>query len=425
VTRSIKAVVVIAALLLVGLAAFMIGANLWAGHHYRLAEKDIARRDFRSAHAHLETYLKVNSYDGDAHFLAARTARRAELMDDARRHLEDCERLGSVSRDSVGLERMLIAVQRGEVAQHEESLMNCIDSDHEDAVIILEAMIEGYVRSFKVAQAGACITQLLKRQPDNPLAYLRRGELLDQGQSTQAAILDYQKALELEPELDDARRCLAEDLIHSNRVEEALTQFEVLHAKHSEDLRIRVGLAECHVNLGHVEEALALVDAVLDEVPADDPRAFGAMTLRAKIGLLLNQPADTEKWSRKALVLAPNSRENLYNLYHSLDMLERHDEARVYQDKWSSAEDEALRIMKLETRIGQSPHDTAMRHEIGVFHLGQGRDSLGLIWLVSALQEDPSYRPTLLALADYYEKKGDAVRVKEFRRRAEASAASQ
>jgi Tfp pilus assembly protein PilF len=239
----------------------------------------------------------------------------------------------------------------------------------------------------------------------------------------QQAIDDYEKALELDPDLDEARTRLAENLIHSQRVGEALPHFEQLHAKHPEDLRVRIGLAECYTKRSALAEARDLLDAVLDEMPGDSPRAFYAMTLRASLAMLMDQPVDAERWSRKALALAPDSQENLYNLYHSLDLLERHEEARVYEAKWRNAEDETRKFGRLMERVAGNPDDPAPQHEMGVIYLHQGRDDLGLMWLVSALQADPSYRPTLLALAEYYEKKGDEVRVKEFRRRAEVDAA--
>src|SRR6516165_1918619 len=69
VTRLVKVSVVVATLVMVGFAASVIGAYLWAGHHYRQAEHDLAKRDFAAAHAHLQSYLKVHSHDATTHFL--------------------------------------------------------------------------------------------------------------------------------------------------------------------------------------------------------------------------------------------------------------------------------------------------------------------------------------------------------------------
>ena len=416
-SRLKRAIVVSAALVCISVAGCIIGAYFWAGHHYRQAERDLSKRDFAGAYAHLEAYLQVHRFDGDTHYLAARTARRANLPDDARRHLEDCERLGFPSRDEIALERMLMKVQNGEVAESEETLINFVLNDHPDSILILEALGEGYLRTFKMGMAEFCVNQLLMRQPDNPLAYLWRGELRDQQLATQSALDDYQKALDLDPDLDEARLRLGEKLILIERVREALPHFERLHAKHPQDSRVQVGLAECYMKMSALEEARTLLDSALAEM-GDSRRAFYAMTKRAGLAMLLDQPADAEKWSRKALDLVPYSQENLYNLYHSLDELERHEEARVYEGKWRDAEDESHKIGILMTRVARNRDDPAPRHEIGMIHLRQGRDDLGLTWLVNALEADPSYRPTLLALADYYEKKGDDIRVKEFRRRA-------
>jgi tetratricopeptide (TPR) repeat protein len=421
VTRLVKVSVVVATLVMVGFAASVIGAYLWAGHHYRQAEHDLAKRDFAAAHAHLQSYLKVHSHDATTHFLAARTARRGGMFDDARRHLEDCEHL-HWPRDSIALERMLITVQQGEVAAHEEYLLSCLDSEHEEVPLILEALIEGYFRSFKVEMAAFCVQKFLERQPDNPQGYFWSGQVHDTMELIPDAVLDYGKAIDLDPDFDLARLYLAEDLVRSERGSEALPHFELLRSKHYHERRVQLGLASCLAVMGDLEKAGELLDEWLVEMAPDDPHALQAMTERGKIALSLEQPAEAEKWFRKGLALFPHNREILYHLFLSLEELDRHEEARIFEAQCRDIDNDLRRVEHFKEQLRRNPHDPAPRYEIGVILLRLGRDNDALTWLVSALQEDALYRPALVALADYYEKKGDTVRVKEFRRRAQVNA---
>jgi tetratricopeptide (TPR) repeat protein len=412
-----KVILLLASLVCLAFGASVIGAYLWGHSHYEQAELATRKRDFVAAHTHWVAYLKVHPYDTASHFKAAQAARRAGLFDDAYGHLKDCERQNWPA-DSIALERVLITAQQGEVAQSEGYLLSCLESDHEDVPLILEALIEGYLHSFKIEMARFCVAKLLERQPDNPQAHLWRGEVFDLMRAMQQAVLEYQRALDLDPDFHEARLRLAEDLIHLNRVGDALPLFRQLRQTQYQERRVQLGLAECLTDEGELEEARDLLDELLPDMPTADPRTLEAYTQRAKVALLLNEPADAKKWSREALAISPNSREALYNLYHSLDLLDQHDEALVVQNRLHVVEDDLRLVEGLINRIRDDPHDPRPRHEIGVIYLRLGQDVEALTWLVSALEEDKRYRPTLVVLADYYEKQGHMDRAREYRRRA-------
>src|SRR5207237_9485348 len=81
-----------------------------------------------------------------------------------------------------------------------------------------------------------------------------------------------------------------------------------------------------------------------------------------------------------------------------------------------AVEDAIVRILAIMNRlIPKAPHDPALHHEMGTILLMMGKDKLALHWLHSALREDPEYRPAHEALADYYNRAGDAAQAARHR----------
>src|SRR5207248_2365179 len=81
---------------LFGFGAYGAGRHLWAVYHYRAAEHAIARGEFAPALERLQQCLTVWPGSGAVRLLAARTARRAGLFDEAGRQLKACKELGWV-----------------------------------------------------------------------------------------------------------------------------------------------------------------------------------------------------------------------------------------------------------------------------------------------------------------------------------------
>ena len=67
-------------------------------------------------------------------------------------------------------------------------------------------------------------------------------------------------------------------------------------------------------------------------------------------------------------------------------------------------------------------HDPALHVETARIMQTVGQDDLSLAWLLSALKQDASFAPAHAALAEYYERHGDAGQAAEHRRLAGAPA---
>ena len=82
-------------------------------------------------------------------------------------------------------------------------------------------------------------------------------------------------------------------------------------------------------------------------------------------------------------------------------------EAKKYMKKLDEIDAQVDRLDAITRQLSATPDDVALRHEAGMIFLRSGQPKQGLRWLDSALQIDPLYAPTHLALADYFDKIGD------------------
>ncbi len=395
--RTLLMLVLLAVLSLGGLGA---GWYWRANSHFQAGKTALERRDFAGARDHLTLCLKAWPYSAEAHFLAARTARRLHLYDEAEVHLKSCQERGWPP-DRLKLERRLISAQGGDLSKESE-LWSLIKENDPDSVQILEVLIQEYVRTgrFDVAMRG--FELLLERQPDDIEALLGRAWVWEQRFEYANAVADYRRAVQLEPENDQARLRLAQTLVITGPASEALVHFERLHQEQPDDPDLLLGLARCRRQLGQAEAAKQLLASLL----AKHPTNANALNERGKVALDEGKFEEAEPWLRKAAEQAPFDRQANYNLSQCLKKLHRDTEARRYEEKVALIDKDFKRLDELTKQVMRSPNDPALRYEAGVIFLSNGEEKKALRWLNLALEIDPWHRPTHQKLAEYYERIG-------------------
>jgi predicted Zn-dependent protease len=398
-TYVLAGLLVAGLLALIGGVAWFVAIQIAAERHYQAAQDAFRRRDFTTAQEHLARCLAVRRDSADVHFLAARTARRAGLYDEAHRHLAEYNRLGGVP-EAVELEQVLSRVQRGDLESFEGYLLSCVQHGHPDAALLLEALIKGYIRTYRMYQASHCLNQLLELEPDNAQALIWRGEVAERNRNHTDARADYRRAVELEPDNVEARLKLAAVLFHHRLAAEAAEHYQHVLLREPGHVSARLGVTRCRRDLGQTEEAKQLLDALLAENPAN----VRVLHERGQLALQTNDAADAEAWLRKAVSLAPYDREVIYTLAQCLQMRGKHEEAKEYHKKREQIEASLERLSNLTREIAGNPHDAGLRYEAGMIFLNNGQDVEGLRWLESALREDPRHKPTHAALAEYYQR---------------------
>jgi tetratricopeptide (TPR) repeat protein len=426
-----------------GLVAYPIGRQLWAWQHYREAQRAVGRRDFQAARQHLARCLEVWASSAETHFEAARSARRAEDYTDADDELHEARRLGWAP-EAIALEQALTRVQQGEFGRDEIPLLDYITA-HENASdpevpIILEALSKGYLRTYRLWEAFQTLTQWLEREPDNARAHLWRAWVAGRMHDFHGAEEDYGRAVECDPELEEARIRLAESVLRNGKVSLALEHLSYLQQRLPENLLVDYDLAVCRHELGQDAEARTLLDQmfarhladvedlarrplwerqgpepgwwreVVRLAPYDQRHPHYVITLFV---LALNQRAllaetveGREPYLRRALALDPHNDQANFQLYVCLHRLGRPD-AEQYRQRWEQIKKDQDVLAQTTRQITLTPHDPELRCRAGEIFLRHGQLQEAARWLESALREDRHYSRAHQLLAEYCDRVRD------------------
>jgi tetratricopeptide (TPR) repeat protein len=402
-------------LALIAFGAYSAGIHFWAEYQLRAARHDLEQRDFSEASRRLALCMKVRPENVDICLLAAQAARRSRDYAEADRLLKRYRSLGGDAR-AASLERALERAQRGELAGGIESfLWATLEQDRPNDPLILEALAQGYMATFRWGLALGCLKRLLECWPNDAEVLVWRGWVSENLHLLPAARDDYRRALELNPEHEEARLRLAEALLLSSQPEEALEHLTRLQPRQPNNPALLLALARCRRELNQPDEARALLERLLAEHPDDTL----VLTERGKLALSQGQAAEAEDWLRKALALAPFERETNYQLALSLRQQGKEQEAVACLARLKRIEADQERLAGLFAAMVEKPRDLSLRREAGAILLSNGQTKEGLGLLQSVLAEDAEDRPTHALLADYYQRIGNRGLADTHRRQAQ------
>jgi tetratricopeptide (TPR) repeat protein len=386
-----------------------VGALAWprllGRYHLRAARTALEQFHTAEAQSHLDVCLKTWPNRAEVRLLAGRCARQAEVFEEAQEHLATCQRLeGTASPESV-LEAILIRAAMGDLDQMDEYLLARAEKEPALAARIWDALVKGYLRMYRMLDALACLERWLQYQPDNVQALFLRGNFYRQLNKLPKAAPDYRRAVELDPERDDARSWFTVCLLETARYDEAIPHLEYLHARRPDDSDVQVRLARCHARMGRVKQARELLDAVL----AEHPDHGSALRTHGELAQLAGDLAEAEKWLRQAVKALPQDYQTNWSLSQVLQQQDKSAEAKAQLARVEELKKQLERLGEISSHaMASRPHDPALHCELGTLLISLGHRDLGERWLQSALHQDARYQPAHAALADYYESQGKA-----------------
>jgi len=344
-------------LLLLAGAAYWAGLHVWGSYHYRAAEQALERRDFPEAAGHLKKCLDASPSDLTWRLAAAQTARRQGEYNEALEHLAAYQQEGG-SAEALARERKLVEAQRGDQALIDQLLTSCEQRPEAlETPAALETAIEGFRNVLRAAAGAKPPPQYLARlrraadlwlrlrtgPADQAQGLVWRADFLKRADDRRAAVADLRRAVELDPQHFEARLELA-TLVAPEDPREAADHLEALRRRHPDDNRARFLLALVRRSLGQPDEARQL----LDEVLASEPGHAGALLARGQLALDAQQPAEAERWLRRAWTLEPEEPETNLALSDCLKMAGQADEAKTFEDRF-------LRIKAQRARKATDP----------------------------------------------------------------------
>jgi predicted Zn-dependent protease len=384
-----------------GLAGYIIVKHVIAWHHYREAVQAVNAHQLAEARRHLDECLTVWKKDTDVHFLAGRVCRRLRSFDEAEHHLDICKQY-SFDPDKIQIERAMLQAQRDSPTAVEGYLMALIQKEHPDSDLILEALIQGFLKTYQLPQAHQCAELWIRRDAESSQARFWRGMVWEKVLNNKAALEDFRVVAAAEPDNFEARLHFAELLLGFKEYTAAVEQYEWLAARDPNNLQVLLGLAGCRVGLSQIEQGDELLEQLLRNFP-DNPLVLAEC---GKLSMKMGKSAEAEEWLRRSVTIDPYEPEAVFAFSQVLRQRGKEDEAK----KWREAHERMLadltRLYELNKAIIAAPRDPKLRHEIGVIFLRNGREKEGLNWLNTALQMAPYHRPTHRTLAEYCEKNG-------------------
>jgi tetratricopeptide (TPR) repeat protein len=390
-------------LVLLGLVGYGIFRTVWSWMEVRAAEELLDKYDHtgrRSVLAQgreqLRACLAKAPADGRLHFLAARAARQANDYDDARSHLRQAAKLGWV-KEAIDFEEALTEVQQGKLGRREGALVALVEPGQPDRLLVLEALVQGYGKAYRLPQALHCLNQWLEAEPNHARALLQRGELELLMRQVKTAQEDLLRGLELDPEEDDSRQKLADILLSEQEAAKALPHYEELRRHRPDGPEVLLGLARCKLALNEVEQATALLDQLL----ARHPHHAGALAERGKLFQAAGKLKQAEEMLRESVTLDPFQREAVFAFHLCLQNAGKKDEAAKWLQQFEAIKADQEKLAEVEAKLRQSQGDVSLHTEMGRILLRNGQTVGGLQWLRSALAIDPKYQPALDALAEH------------------------
>jgi tetratricopeptide (TPR) repeat protein len=374
-----------------------------AWYHAHAARTELKNYHNPQALQHLKECRKVWPEDPDLLLLAARAERRALHYTEAERLLDEYRKARGLNK-AYSFEQLLLAAERN-VDRVAERCRRSLEQDDEDSVLILEALTRGYFRQYQPGAARWCLDRWLEMEPNNAQVHYLDGQFqMNFTHKQDAALASYRRAVELDPEHEEARVCLAVLLLDprdKTDAEEALKHFEFVADRRADNPGVQIGMAEAYNILGQPEKAIKIADAVL----AEKPDHLQALSLRGRLALDQGQYEAAESWLRETLAVDPNIAGARHLLVQCLRHNNKTDEAARLEQESKQIQEDIVRSDEIITHdLPKSPHSAALQCELGKLMLRRGRVEEGLRWLESALHEDPQYTPALDALAEYRKK---------------------
>lgn len=395
--------------LLVVLAAAAAAFGVWryALHQWRAAQDAIKNERPQEARDRLAVCLRVWPRSVEVNVLAARAAWLAGDLAAAEEVLTRCLELadGETERERVRLEFLLLRVQAGEADSLAPILFDLVDKGHPESPVILETIARSFILRLRYKPASACLTRWIGVEPGNAKPHYWRGLVLERLNNHTAARADYHRALELDPDHLLARLRVAEMLLEDKQAPEALPHLERLSRQAPDDPRVKARMGMARFLQGRGEEARRLMEAAAPHLPNDPALLVTLANLDVQDG----RAAEAEKRLRAVLAAEPSDTEALFVLAAALRLQNRADEATAVLADYERKREVVDRINTLLKDKADSPAATAADYaEIGRLFLQIGRGKFGVYWLERALELDPGHQPAHRALAEHYERKGEA-----------------
>ena len=208
---------------------------------------------------------------------------------------------------------------------------------------------------------------------------------------------------ERDPNLDEARLGLAQELSKARRFKEAAQAYRDYLTRRPTDPSALIGLGRDSFQSGDLDGATRAFETALEATPRQ-PDAL------KELGLIELRLGRFQKACERFEFLARNKPfdHEIRHLYaQALGLLGHQNRARDESAHAAYLRKEHDRMLTLRYNLSRNPNDVNARFQFAKWLLEFGQEEEGLRWSKEILRADPHHAPTHHALADYYQKRGE------------------
>jgi uncharacterized protein HemY len=341
---------------------------------------------YEKADRQISKCLAVWPNNYQANLLAARISRgRADYLQ-AEKHLAVCLKQQGKTEDT-DLEWILLQAQKGDFLKLEYQMRNWAEQGHPQSKLILEAMVFCYLQDGRFGMAHHTLHQWLEKQP-SAVGHMWRGLAAFKMGFAKAAEMNYRHALEMDPDLREARVQLVQLLFFESAFDEGRDHLRILEQTYSgtPDVLLLTGMD--HFQKGELAEAEKCYDLVLQTMPENSL----ALYQRGKLALQKEQYAQAEDWFRRALAAEPDMPAAHFSLCQCLRLQPGKEQAAVVEMARYKENLERLRRQQIRLEaLAKKPNDPELLVEVGEFFLQNKEWSRARQYLERALQIRPDH----------------------------------
>lgn len=382
---------------------------------YRLwqAREALGRRDADEALQWLDKAARLKPGESEIAFLRARAYRRLGQPEPFRQQLLSAAEL-KYPVAILQREEALMLAQQGQLPPDAPQLSALMIDPGNDTMEIYEAVVQGYLKTYRVNQALVLLDGWESDAPNDPLPHYFRGMIAVNNEVWQDASDQFREALRLGCRRPGTRRRLADALRKGYHYRKALWHYE--RCGDDERDEVLLGRGKCLQALSDVEGAREAYGELLER----SPDHFEGLLALGRLEYSQGEYQKAAEYLEKAVQQNPNDFNAQHALAWALLILGDRDQARSHFKRAVKVRFAMHLTENLQRRIEKEPGNTDLRYELGRTLMDNHREDDGLFWLQSVLQLDPHHRPSNLALADYYAKHGNAELADRHRRAAMA-----
>ncbi len=401
-------------LLVVLLSSPLWGQGLWLSFFQNRAEQSLQARDPENALDWLGYARALDDENPRTEILLARAYRKSHDVEKAYEQLKNFyEQFGSTEESL--LEQWLLKAQVGDNTDLKKHLSELLIQSQGDMQDICETFVNSCILNYQFNEALNLLKLWEADFPEDPLPNFMRGKILEHNRALQDAIKEFQKTLRKDPGYAPAAYNLARIQLTLKKTEAAMKYFQMTLENTTYQAPAKIGLARCYRLLNRNPEAKKLLNEVLQEdvdtlqeayQVMGQPKFLAKSAAQLEMGNLELAEKNYEaalKWMEPAAKANPLDLGVKNSLAIVYSRLGRKEEAKELSRLIKETNDALGKIQEQLDQVLKEPHNAELRFQIGKSYLRYVSEEQGIVWLNSALRNQPDHGPAHAELARYYE----------------------